>query len=80
MDEGVKWILMMRDLSVIFGLDFDRRVVHHGEPIHARRDMSVEKPPAFRATHDDDLDARLDSRLAGSERLIRPNFLNDSLF
>jgi len=45
-----------RDLSVIIGLDFDRRAVHHGEPIHAWRDMSVEKPPAFRATHDDDLD------------------------
>ena len=27
----------------------------NGESIHARRDMSVEKPPDFRATHDDDL-------------------------
>ena len=66
MDEGVKWIFMMRDMSVIFGLDFDRRAVHHGEPTHARRDMSVEKPAGYEVIHGDDLDTGLDSRLAGS--------------
>ena len=58
---------MKRDLSVLFGLDFDRRVVHHGENIHARRDMSVEKPPGYEVIHGNDLDTALDSWLAGFE-------------
>ena len=57
-----------RDLSVIFSQNFETNAFLDRDLIHARRDMSVEKPAAFRATHDDDLDARLDSRLAGSER------------
>ena len=60
MDEGVKWILMMRDMSVIIGLDFDRIVVHHGEPTHARWAMSVEMPPGYEVNHGDDLDTGLD--------------------
>ena len=49
-----------RDLSVIIGLDFDRRAVHHGGPIHAWRDMSVEMPPGYEVNHGDDLDTGLD--------------------
>ena len=48
--------------------DFKMNCLSDLGSIHARRDMSVEKPPAFRATHDDDLDTALDSRLAGYER------------
>ena len=69
-----------RDMSVIFGQDFETNSFFDRVSIHARRDMSVEKPPAFRATHDDDLDTLLDSRLAGSERHIRPRFRNEFLF
>ena len=80
MDEGVKWIVMKRDLSVIFGLDFEINSISDRDSIHASRDMSVEKPAAFRATHDHDLDTGLDSRLAGPERHIRPRFRNKFLF
>ena len=60
-----------RDMSVEAGRDFEATCLSDGASIHAGRDMSVEKPPAFRATHDDDLDTALDSRLAGYERRSR---------
>ena len=45
-----------RDLSVIFGQNFETNSFSYRDSIHARRDMSVEKSADFRATHDDDLD------------------------
>ena len=44
--------------------DFKMNCLSDRDSIHARRDMSVEKPPSFRAT----MTPRLDSRMAGSER------------
>ena len=68
------WTHGWRDISVEAGRDYEATCLSDGASIHAWRDMSVEKPAAFRATHDDDLDTRLDSRLAGSVRHIRPRF------
>ena len=48
------------DLSVIIGHNFETTRFFDRGSIHARRDMSVEKPADFRATRDDDLDTGLD--------------------
>ena len=60
--------------------DFKMNCLSDRDSIHARRDMSVEKPPEFKATHDDDLDTALDSRQAGYERHNRLRFRNGFLF
>ena len=49
-----------RDLTFIIGHDYEATHSFDRVSIHASRDMSVEKPPDFRATHDDDLDTVLD--------------------
>ena len=57
-----------RYLSVIIGHNFETNSISDRVSIHARPDMSVEKPADFRATHDNEMDTALDSRLAGYER------------
>ena len=69
-----------RDLRLIVGHNFDTNAFFDRDSIETWRDLSVEMPPGYEVNHGDDMDTALDSRLAGSERLIRPNFLNDSLF
>ena len=69
-----------RDMSVIIGHNFETNAFFDRDSIETWRDLSVEMPPGYEVNHGDDMDTALDSRLAGSERLIRPNFLNDSLF
>ena len=49
-----------RDMSVIFGQDFETNHYFDRDSIHARRDMSVEKPPGYEVIHGDDLDTGLD--------------------
>ena len=63
-----------RVMSVEAGHDYEATCLSDRDSIETRRDMSVTKPAAFRATHDDDLDTRLDSRLPGYERHIRPGY------
>ena len=69
-----------RDMSVEARHDYEATCLSDRDSIETRRDMSVTKPAAFRATHDDDLDTRLDSRLPGYERHIRPRFRNEFHF
>ena len=57
-----------RDMSVEARHDYEATCLSDRDSIETRRDMSVTNPGDFRATHDDDLDTGLDSRLAGSER------------
>ena len=69
-----------RDMSVEARHDYEATCLSDRDSIETRRDMSVTNPADFRATHDDDLDTGLDSRLAGPERHIRPRFRNEFLF
>ena len=69
-----------RYLSVISGHNFETNHYFDRDSIHASRDMSVEMPPGYEVIHGNDLDTALDSRVAGSERHIRPRFRNEFLF
>ena len=67
-----------RYMSVIIGLISDCLPFSDRDSIESWRDMSVEKPAAFRATHDNDLDTAIDSRLAGYELHEAGCFQSDS--
>ena len=67
-----------RDLSVLFGHNFETNHYFDRDSIHARWDMSVEKPADFRATHDNEMDTALDSRLAGYELHTPPHEIAES--
>ena len=49
-----------RDLRLIVGHIFKTTRYFDRVSIHARRDMSVEKPPGYEVIHGDDLDTGLD--------------------
>ena len=47
-------------MSVEAGLGYEATPRSDRDLIHARRDMSVEKPPGYEVNHGDDLDTVLD--------------------
>ncbi len=56
-----------RDLSVIFGHDYETARCSDRDSIHAWRDTSVKKPPVLIVTHGAPFIRRSDSRLAHYE-------------
>ena len=67
-----------RDLSFIIGQDFETNSFSDCNSIETRRDMSVEMPAVCEVNHGDDLDTRLDSRLAGYELHTPPHEIAES--